>query len=510
VTAAQPNFVQFDGAKPQRRMLLLAVVPVIALFIFVLTLALGYPSNRYVMVGLALLTIVIALLPAIIDQGRPIARRHMLLTIYGLLFAAHFGLPIFTQYLGAVGPSDPPGVSGGALFPAEVVRGQVIALAGLLSFLIGYVLLPARLSDQQIARRKARDWSLSVILTVSAFMLVLGWTISVTRTLGLIPAALGSGVISTIASSVIFGNALLTVAYLRYQSRLAWILLFIAVPVSTVLGFFTGSKRQTLLVPAIVLFTSMLLGGRLRARWIVIGALVLAMLYPIAQFYREDVLQDNTLTIVDALSDPGRTIGVLSDFLNFAETRGGRYLGDGLEATAARLDAVGILSVIVRDTPRVSPYQNGRTLNLFFIAFVPRVFWEGKPEITLGQWITDTYGSGTRITSYTGPSFIGDLYLNFGTASVVMGMLFTGALLRLFQTRMLGPSPTAVGILAAIIVLAQIIIKQIGSAAFVLSSTVFAFGPVFIVYLMVRLMSGGNSVPLVPTWSDQAEAQPSS
>ncbi|MFP6656428.1 MAG: hypothetical protein VCB25_12450 [Myxococcota bacterium] len=272
MSAIQPQLAPLDGAKPQRMLVLLVVVPFIALFAFVLILAMGFPSDRYAMVGLALLTIVIALLPAIIDQGRPVARRHMLLTIYGLLFAAHFGLPIFTQYLGAIGPSDPPGVSGGGLLPVDVVKGQLIALTGLLSFLVGYVLLPARLSDEQIARRKARDWSVGVILTVSVIMLVLGWTIAVTKSLGLIPAALGSGVIGTLGSSVMFGNALLTVAYLRYRSRTAWILLFIAIPVSTVLGFFTGSKRQTLLVPAIVIFTSMLLGGRLRARWIVIGA----------------------------------------------------------------------------------------------------------------------------------------------------------------------------------------------------------------------------------------------
>ena len=159
--------------------------------------------------------------------------------------------------------------------------------------------------------------------------------------------------------------------------------------------------------------------------------------------------------------------------------------------------------MIVRDTPSVSPYQNGRTLGLFFVAFVPRLFWPEKPEITLGKWITETYGSGGHIQSYTGPSFIGDLYLNFGLISVVIGMLVMGALLRLIHYRFLGPYPTTIGILTAIIVMVQVLIRQEGTVGHTLSSTVFAFGPVLVVSIMVALLLPGTRTPKVPSWSEQ-------
>lgn len=501
MSAAQPTQAQPSGGNSQRALILFAALPIVAFLVFGLTVAMGYPSNRYAMIGLSLVTMMIGLVPFILDQARPPERRHLLLTVYCLLFIAHFAVPVFTQYASAVGASDPPGVSGGALYPADVVSGQVVALFGLLSLLIGYGLLPVRLTDRDIERRKARDWRPEIILVVAGTMLILGWTIVVSGALGLIPAALGSGVINTVGSSVVFGNALLTVAYLRHRSRVALLMLFIAVPISAALGFFTGSKRSTLIVPAVVVFTSMLLGGRLRMRWIAIGAATLALLYPISEVYRASVLQGFQLTIVDALADPAYTLGVLSDYLSSSETEG--YLGTGLSSTTARLDAIGIVSVIVRDTPSPVPFQAGRTLGLFFVAFIPRVFWAGKPEITLGQWITDTYGSGSHISSYTGPSFVGDLYLNFGMASVIVGMLVMGALLRLVQTRLLGPHPTAIGILAAIIVMAQLIIKQISSAAFVLSATVFAFGPVFAVYIAVAIFARKNSPPRIQAWGDQ-------
>jgi hypothetical protein len=504
MSAAQSIPSQLGRANRQRALMLLVGLPIAAFVTFALLVAFGYSVDRYGMIAMALLTISIALIPMILDQARPAERRHILLSFYCLLFIIHFGLPIFTQYAGVAMPTDPPGVTGVALYPGDIVIGQVVALVGLMSLLLGYGLTPSRLSDREIELRASRDWPPELIPIIAMMMLVVGWTVVISGALGLIPAAIGSGVINTIGSSVFFGNALLTVAVVRHRSRLALMMLFVAVPISSALGFLTGSKQSTLMVPFIVFFTTMLLGGRLLVRWIIVGTLALAMLYPVAQFYRQDVLQANTLTIVDALSDPTYTFGVLSEFLSGSQ--GGTYLMDGLTATAARMDGIGIESVIVRDTPSRSPFQMGRTLALFPVAFIPRLLWPSKPEITMGQWITDTYGTGSHITSYTGPTFIGDLYLNFGIASVVIGMLVIGAVLRLFQTRFLGPKPTLIGILAAIVLVVQLHIKQIGSAAYVMSSTVFALAPVLIVYFLVAYLVGGKRAAAVSSWSSQDDS----
>ena len=70
------------------------------------------------MIGMALLTSSVALIPIIFDQARPAERRYMLLTFYCLLFIVQFGLPIFTQYAIVRMPTDPPGVAYANLFPA--------------------------------------------------------------------------------------------------------------------------------------------------------------------------------------------------------------------------------------------------------------------------------------------------------------------------------------------------------------------------------------------------------
>jgi ABC-type transport system involved in cytochrome bd biosynthesis fused ATPase/permease subunit len=68
-----------------------------------------------------------------------------------------------------------------------------------------------------------------------------------------------------------------------------------------------------------------------------------------------------------------------------------------------------------------------------------------------------------------------------------------GALLKLFHTRYLGPNPTTVGILAAIIVIAQFHIKLIGSAGYVMASTAFALAPVVILHFVVASLVRGNA-----------------
>ena len=117
---------------------------------------------------------------------------------------------------------------------------------------------------------------------------------------------------------------------------------------------------------------------------------------------------------------PGRAVGLgLARFV------------DGFDAASRRLDAIGVVSVIVRDTPSVSPFQNGRTLALIPVAYVPRVLWPGKPVITIGQWVTEAYvPSGHLLESNLGTTWVGEFYLNWGVTMVISGMLILGVMLR--------------------------------------------------------------------------------
>jgi len=494
-----------ERGNPTAALAILLSLPVVGVAVSAVVLSIGLPPLQVQVALLALVTTLVALIPFSINAALPPTRRHFLPVIFCMLFVLVFVMPVAVYYLPIGGVAPVPLLSN-SILPRDLIVGQWISLGALAFFLAAYFFTPARLI-QRVMRKSDRDWKPMVSLGVACVMLLLGWAISIVGLTGVLPVGRASGIYSTFSSMVIYGNVLLAMLVFRYRYRIAAVLLGIAVSMSSLLLFFTGSKRKTLIFPAIVAITWMLMRGRIGMRWLVAGAAALMLLYPVAQFYRSDILENNTLTIVDAAKHPARTLGRLSGFLT--GNRGADYMQAGLQKTVIRLDGIGVASVIIRDTPTVSPFQNGRTLVLFFYSFVPRLFWPGKPSITIGQWITDTYGPGPQIHSNTGPTFIGDLYLNFGLWGVLLGMAFFGFVLRLFQAYFLGARPTAPGLLAAAIVVSGIITRIEGTLAQTLSTAFFAFIPLWLVHLALVQVGGTVRISSETQTSEALDATPS-
>jgi hypothetical protein len=361
--------------------------------------------------------------------------------------------------------------------------GQLVALAGLFGLLVGYVVSGAR-GLTGLVPQATRDWPPQVLLGVAFSMLPLGWTIQALGSVVALSTIVGSGIISTLSSSVIYGNVLLTHAVLRDRSRIAFLTLCVTVPLTSALGFFTGSKTAVLVAPLIVVLTVILYRRRIRTRWIVLGVLGISLLYPTSVFFREVILVGNTRSAGSALRNPTETLSRVSGFLSTSQPA--EYFMQGLESTGARLDGLGVTSVIVRDTPSRVPFQYGSTLGLFFVAFIPRALWAEKPDITIGMWITEVYGSGPGIASHTAPTTIGDFYLNFGTAGVIGGMLLLGILLRFTHECLLRGRPTAPGLLAAVVILYNITLRFESNVGAQYSGTVFAVVPILVTHFVLR------------------------
>jgi hypothetical protein len=426
---------------------------------------------------------VVACLPIVIDQGRPAPDRLVLLAIFCLCFLAWYVVPVFTYYIPADGPIDAPGLGLSMLSAHDVLLGLSVALAGLVSLLIGHAALGAR-SISEWLPRATRDWPPQVVLVVGFAMLLLGWAMLLLGFVVPVSESIGSGIASTLASSLVYANVLLTYAFVRYRSPIAFLTLCVTVPFTSFLGFFSGSKEAVLVAPMMAALTVIIYRRRVRARWIVLGILGLTVLYPTHVFFRDVILAGNTLTAAHALRDPVKTLSRVSAFLS--GQRPTEYLSEGFESTGARLDTLGVTSVIVRDTPSRVEFQNGRTLALFFVAFVPRALWPDKPNISIGQWITDVYGSGPEITSSTAPNTIGDYYLNFGIVGVIGGMFFLGMLLRITHECLLRGRPTAAGMLGAVVVLFHIAVRFEGNVAIQYAGMVVAVVPVLLTHLVIR------------------------
>ena len=216
----------------------------------------------------------------------------------------------------------------------------------------------------------------------------------------------------------------------------------------------------------------------------------MAIAYPAGLYMREVVLQENTLTVAYSLRHPGEVFGRLSSYLSRENPT--EYFLEGLGSTSARLDYIGGVSTIVRDTPGRVPFQYGRTLVLFPTAFVPRIFWPSKPEITIGQWVTDNYGSGPLIESNTGPSVIGDLFLNFGTVGVLVGMLLFGAFFRLAHELLLRGRPTVPGIFLTVVVFREATLNFGANLASAYAATIMSATSILVVHFIVRSVFGSR------------------
>src|SRR6185295_2384993 len=120
--------------------------------------------------------------------------------------------------------------------------------------------------------------------------------------------------------------------------------------------------------------------------WVAAGLIGMALFYPVAKSYREYMML-NEYSTLQMISSPQRAIGLIRSVTSGSNPV--EYVQGGLMTTAARLDGLGILSVILRDTGTRVPYQNGRTLSYIPLSYVPRVLWKDKPRFETGQWVTD-------------------------------------------------------------------------------------------------------------------------
>ena len=81
------------------------------------------------------------------------------------------------------------------------------------------------------------------------------------------------------------------------------------------------------------------------------------------------------------------------------------------------------------DQVRQSGLQHGQTMTYIGYAFVPRVLWPSKPDVTRGAWFDAYIGqarTSEEATTSLGMTAIGHLYWNFGMLGVVAGMLLIG------------------------------------------------------------------------------------
>lgn len=493
---SEPIAQPVQGGISLKALLWLGAIPFGVLLGFVVGIAVGVRGDDVWILALALLTGGVALVPVFLDRTRPPEKRQLMLSMMSLSYLVFFAAPAFTQYLMASEGFQPEVTRLINIAPRDIINGQVAALVGLLCMMAGFALPIGRMIGDALPQPSV-EWSETAALCVAVVMIPFGWMIFLAGQFGLVPSRLGSGVLGALASWYYFGAALLMITYLRYRSRPALLLMVLMVPPAMAFSFFTGSKTLFLAPLMMIALSWVVFERRLKLRWVFAGFAAIVLLYPVAQFYREVVLQGNQLHAVQILSDPGRAFSILSQFL--AATLSWEYLQVGIQATGYRLNALGITCVIVRDTPSPVPFQGGWSIGYIVIAYIPRLLWPGKPITTIGQWVTDNYTSTTFVRTNTGPSWLGELYFNFGYAGIIIGMLLMGIYFRVLQNYLMGRDAKIPMLLSSVVVIFATAMTLGGGLIGPINSVSFKVAPIILMHIAVRVFFPPTRSPVQVT-----------
>jgi hypothetical protein len=468
---------------PRRLMLGLGLLPLAGIAIFAVGM-LGYRPRgpQLWMLVLAIVTLLITAVPAMLDRARPMARRHLLLSLIILTHSIFFVAPVFMNYLLEDHPTRPIDIGMGYLEPSSLVRALLAVDLGLLAMLAGYA-LPVGRGLARMLPQPRHEWSDRGTILAACIGIPVGWIVLLAGIFGVIPPAAGTAVFDPIIGMTVLGIGMLALVYIRSSSRVAWTLMLVIIPITMGFNFFTGSKGK-FFAPIIMLgLTYVMVERRIRLSWLLAGFAAVVLVYPAAQFYRDVLTEGLTRGTAAMLRDPA---GVLRAITDFASNYGVRdWLVDGVGATLNRFDGLSILALIMQATPDVVPYQGGWTIGLIFLFWIPRAIWPDKPVLSVGRWINDTYTLGAGLETSVGSTWIGEFYLNFGWLGVFFGMLGLGILYRVLHEALLAHKPIVPTLLAGVSIV-QTTAIQLGGNLLAITGIFWSVVQISVLHALVR------------------------
>jgi hypothetical protein len=118
-------------------------------------------------------------------------------------------------------------------------------------------------------------------------------------------------------------------------------------------------------------------------------------------------------------------------------------MAEQLDGVASRIFSGIYVGYFVQDT-KAHGLKMGATMDYLLYAFIPRVFWHEKPNVTRGAWFTAYLGGAHSEDTATSASALtaeGELYWNFGLAGMIAGMAALGWLIGRFLWQTAGADP---------------------------------------------------------------------
>jgi hypothetical protein len=326
--------------------------------------------------------------------------------------------------------ASPAGAAAG-LTRTWIVRALLLATGGMLTFWAGYWVTSRRWRGREtiVPTRVVSPSTLVWVFVAGEGMKILLFKWGVFGYL-LNPsvAAQSSSFVQWIAVASGLSNLAIIAAAIHAfgnNSRAHVRLLLAIVPISAVVGLFSGFKGDIVFPILLVMLVRFYYRPRVPWRPITLVALLMFLVVPANITYRaklrpgEGVFLTSTGGVLAALT------GTIGESVEMPLSQRLSIVG---QWGTARFRNVDSLALIMQKTPHPNPYLRGRLYALGIpIILVPRFLWPSKPVLDNGYIFSQEYldlpASSVTSTPITEP---GDLYMNFGVAGVLSGMFVWG------------------------------------------------------------------------------------
>lgn len=380
-----------------------------------------YDAISNLQAAYATIIVALGLLPAVITflskrEGGLIP----LMPLHGLFYALTFGLPVFFIDAQSIQPLPEFGERIGWIENGEdkLSKVLIITIFGQIFLYFGYYIFPMFFGG--LKPIKVRDVPLGRQIKFAWFLFLCYVLFNIFQKLRTVPSIeqlmtplcyMSIGILTLLAlnrkltylhSMFLTLAILFVVSNLLLSGSLAPIVLFLVF-----LGIIYWNKKRTL--PWV---------------FIVLCILIAVILNPVKSKFRNHTwyAQDKSLTYYDKAILLGWVVKE-----HYADSSVHEKITSD-KGIVHRLAHISTFAYVAAVTPDSVPYWSGDSYQTLWTSFIPRIFWPGKPQSTIGQdfghryGLIQTYDMGTSMNL----PWIIELYANFGLWGILTGMFFIG------------------------------------------------------------------------------------
>jgi hypothetical protein len=244
-----------------------------------------------------------------------------------------------------------------------------------------------------------------------------------------------AGAISGLAFFLTIAHLVAWNRYFLTRNRQFLLLGIASTLIMFIIGVLGNSKTDFILPFLLIALSIWGISGKLPLKLLMISLLIYVFVaFPFVTVSRYTILTSNAeLSRIEVAQVTAKYLlsgDWLSQVDSFKSSSATASLGRGL---------MEYFTKIVRETGKTTDFLYGQTFVQGMEVFVPRFIYPNKPSLNIGNWTAHNYDILAPTDSVTNisPTYMGELYMNFGFTGVVVGMFIMGIIAVLVDRHMI-------------------------------------------------------------------------